>query len=144
MRIPAAMKTAVAIMESRAPMPMPQMPWPLVQPPPNRDPKPTMSPAIVRTTLEAALRQSDRVTWFYSEEGMSVWEPAQFTQDWMDAITAVRNAAQNPAPTVRYGIEDLHRVHQQPFDADLNGVIDLEDREAVEGECRLFENNGRR
>ncbi|MEL6797973.1 MAG: hypothetical protein AAFO89_14280, partial [Planctomycetota bacterium] len=78
----------------------------------------TMSPAILRTTLEAALRQSDSVAWFYSEEGMSPWEPTQFTAAWMDALIAAREAAADPAPRLRFGVDDVHRVHQQPFDAD--------------------------
>ena len=102
----------------------------------------SMSPAILRTTLEAALRQSDRVTWFYSEEGMSPWEPTQFTAEWMDALVAARAAAVEPLPLLRFGVDDVHTVHQQPFDADRNGTMDAQDREAVEGEARLFERDG--
>lgn len=99
----------------------------------------TMNPGVMRTTLENALRGSDRVTWLYSEEGLSAWEPDQFGREWLDAVNGARAASLTPAPRLRFGIDDLHRIHRSPFDSDLNGVVDLEDRSAVEGEARLFE-----
>ena len=43
------MKTIVAAMERGESRPIPQMPWPEVQPPPSREPKPTSSPAATMT-----------------------------------------------------------------------------------------------
>lgn len=43
----ATMKVRVAMMESFAPIPMPQTPWPLVHPPPTRVPIPTNIPAMM-------------------------------------------------------------------------------------------------
>ena len=43
-----AMNTAVATSERGEPRPMPQTPWPLVQPAPRRVPKPTIRPAMTR------------------------------------------------------------------------------------------------
>ena len=43
------MKTMVAAIERVDSRPIPQMPWPEVQPPPSRVPKPTSSPAAAMT-----------------------------------------------------------------------------------------------
>src|SRR4051812_26474592 len=45
-----AMKIAVAVIERGEIRAMPQMPWPDVQPPPSRVPKPTSRPAAMMTT----------------------------------------------------------------------------------------------
>ena len=47
------MKTAVATSERGDPRPMPQTPWPLVQPTPRRVPNPTIRPAMISSQIGA-------------------------------------------------------------------------------------------
>ena len=98
-----------------------------------------MNPDILRDTLEHALRGSDSITWLYSEEGLSLWEPTEFTPEWTGAVAAAREASLIPRPRLRFGVDDVHAAHLEPFDADLNGRVDEEDLDAVIGECRLLE-----
>ena len=52
-RMAVAMKVAVATSERGDPRPMPQTPWPLVQPTPRRVPNPTISPAMISSQIGA-------------------------------------------------------------------------------------------
>ena len=49
------MKMAVAVMERAESRAIPQMPWPEVQPPPSRVPKPTSRPAAMTTVQLAGI-----------------------------------------------------------------------------------------
>jgi hypothetical protein len=51
--IAAAMKMAVAVIERADNRATPQMPWPEVQPPPSRAPKPTSSPVLPENHIRA-------------------------------------------------------------------------------------------
>ena len=53
--MPDAMKVIVAAIERGDSRPMPHTPWPLVQPPAWRVPKPTSSPAIIVSSQPASL-----------------------------------------------------------------------------------------
>ena len=54
-----------------------------------------MSPSIMRTTLENALRRCDDYVWLYFES--ENWNaPGELSQGWTDAIVGARAAANNP------------------------------------------------
>ena len=55
-----------------------------------------MDPAILRTTLERALKRADRYVWLYTEK-MNWNAPGETTQDWVDAVAGARAAAATPA-----------------------------------------------
>ena len=55
-----AQNTAVATIERLLKRPMPQTPWPLVQPEPRRVPKPTRSPATAITGKDARMLYGER------------------------------------------------------------------------------------
>ncbi len=54
-----------------------------------------MDPAILRTTLEHALRRCDDFVWLYCEE-LNWNAPGEFAQTWMDAVVGAKAAAQEP------------------------------------------------
>ena len=62
-----------------------------------------MDPAILRTTLERALRRCDSFVWLYCEN-VNWNAPGEVAQTWVDAVVGARAAAQNPpasaAPSV--------------------------------------------
>jgi hypothetical protein len=62
-----------------------------------------MDPAILRTTLERALKRSDEYVWLYSEK-LNWNAPGEVTQDWVDAVNGARAAAATvpaePAPWI--------------------------------------------
>lgn len=54
-----------------------------------------MTPSIMRTTLERALRRCDNFVWLYTED--QNWNaPGEFGMEWLDAVIAAKAAAQNP------------------------------------------------
>ena len=62
-----------------------------------------MDPAIMRTTLERALRRCDDFVWLYCED-VNWNAPGEIPQAWVDAVVGARAAVQNPpasaAPSV--------------------------------------------
>ena len=98
-----------------------------------------MDPPTLGSALAAALRESDGVTWLYSEEGRSAWLADEFDDGWLPAVRDAVNQARSTPARRRFGIDDLHRFYAAPFDADQNGVTDDQDREAIEYEIRAAE-----
>ena len=62
-----------------------------------------MDPALMRTTLERALRRCDDFVWLYCED-VNWNAPGEIPQAWVDAVVGAKAAVQNPpanaAPSV--------------------------------------------
>lgn len=77
----------------------------------------TMTPSIMRTTLERALRRCDDFVWLYFEN-VNWNAPGEAAQSWFDAVVGARAAAQNPpasaAPSVSITSPAVGSVFNMP------------------------------